>query len=304
MSKKVASNDKVLENINSRMDTFTSAIKNQHSFNKMLKSQLTQLAAAIPPLEKGKNPGQPEDLETANLVDIHNVANYYTQPSEVKWIDYSLFDKKCDPGRPVIPISIGCHVFPEAVCDFSASVNIMPKVIYEKILGNPLLYTNMCLQLADQSICYPERVLDETIIRVGQSYVPMDFVVVETGEDERAPIILGRPFLCRTKAIIYAEHAKIIFFIKDKKEKFSFKQRILHSPAHPQISYILEEPTTPAPKKKNNRNRRRNKLSQVPEETIKMINTVNAESDHLLASPFLVKKDDPGVPTIECTINQ
>jgi hypothetical protein len=28
MSKKVASNDKVLENINSRMDTFTSAIKN------------------------------------------------------------------------------------------------------------------------------------------------------------------------------------------------------------------------------------------------------------------------------------
>jgi hypothetical protein len=54
MSKKIASNDKVLENINSRMDTFTSAIKNQHSFNKMLESQLAQLATAIPPLEKGK----------------------------------------------------------------------------------------------------------------------------------------------------------------------------------------------------------------------------------------------------------
>jgi hypothetical protein len=54
MSKKVASNDKVLENINYRMDTFTSAIKNQHSFNKMLESQLTQLAAAVPPIEKGK----------------------------------------------------------------------------------------------------------------------------------------------------------------------------------------------------------------------------------------------------------
>jgi hypothetical protein len=40
MSKKVASNDKVLENINYRMDTFTSAIKNDHSFNKMLESQL------------------------------------------------------------------------------------------------------------------------------------------------------------------------------------------------------------------------------------------------------------------------
>jgi hypothetical protein len=75
MSKKVASNDKVLENINSRMDTFTSAIKNQHSFNKMLESQLAQMLAVIPPLEKGKILGQSEDLETANLVDIHNAAN-------------------------------------------------------------------------------------------------------------------------------------------------------------------------------------------------------------------------------------
>jgi hypothetical protein len=132
----------------------------------------------------------------------------------------------------------------------------------------------------------------------------VDFVVVEIGGDERAPIILGRPFLCTTKAIIYAEHAKIVFSIKDKKEKFSFKELILHSPAHPQMLYLLEEPTTLVPKKKNNRNRRRNKLNQVPKETIKMINAVNTESDHLLAPPFLVKKDDPGVPTIECTINQ
>jgi hypothetical protein len=70
------------------------------------------------------------------------------------------------------------------------------------------------------------------------------------------------------------------------------------------MPYLHEEPTTPTPKKKNNRNWRRNKLNQVPEETIKMINAVNAESDHLLAPPFLVKKDDPGVPTIECIINQ
>jgi hypothetical protein len=68
--------------------------------------------------------------------------------------------------------------------------------------------------------------------------------------------------------------------------------------------YLPDEPTTPAPKKKNNRNQRRNKLSQVLEETIKMINAVNAGSDHLVAPPFLVKKDDPGVPTIEYTINQ
>jgi len=101
-----------------------------------------------------------------------------------------------DPGRPIIPISIGCHSFLEAMCDFDASVNIMPKVIYEKILNDSLLYTNMHLQLVDQSICYPEGVLEEVVIRVGQSYVLVDFVVMETEVDEKAPIILGRPFLC------------------------------------------------------------------------------------------------------------
>jgi hypothetical protein len=73
----------------------------------------------------------------------------------------------------------------------------------------------------------PEGVLEDAIIRVGQSYVLVDFVVIEIGGDERAPIILGRPFLCTTKAIIYAEHANIVFTIKDKKEKFSFKNRML-----------------------------------------------------------------------------
>ena len=52
----------------------------------------------------------------------------------------------------------------EAVCEFRANVNIMPKVIYEKIHGDTLLYTNMHLQLADQSLCYPKRVLEDAII--------------------------------------------------------------------------------------------------------------------------------------------
>jgi hypothetical protein len=56
-------------------------------------------------------------------------------------------------------------------------------------------------------------------------------------------------------------------------------------------------------KKKKNR-RRKNKTSQSPEETINIINTIWSEYDHLFAPPFLAKKDDPSVPTIECTIGQ
>jgi hypothetical protein len=126
-------------------------------------------------------------------------------------------------------------------------------------------------------------------------------VVLETGGDVRAPIILGRPFLSTAKAIIYADSVKICFTIKDEKEKFSFKNRILQSPGHPQMSYLPEETTVT--KKKIKQRKRKNKARQSPEESVNKINTLRLEYDHLLTSPYLTK-DDPSVPMIECTIGQ
>ena len=82
----------------------------------------------------------------------------------------------------------------------------------------------------------------------------------------------------------------------DRKEKFTFKNRIHHSPRHPQTPYLPE--VTIVTMKKNNRRRRKNKTRQPQEETVNMINTLRSEYDHLLASPFLTKKDDPGIPMI------
>jgi len=50
MFKKVTLSDKSLENINTRLDSFVSATKNQHNFNKMLEAQLAQLVAVVPPM--------------------------------------------------------------------------------------------------------------------------------------------------------------------------------------------------------------------------------------------------------------
>jgi hypothetical protein len=98
LSKKVATNDKILKNINNKMDSFASSIKNQHIFNKMIELQIAQLTAAILLSDKGNILGQLEDLETTNLIDIHNATFYYTEPSIGRWIDYTLPNKKCDLG--------------------------------------------------------------------------------------------------------------------------------------------------------------------------------------------------------------
>jgi hypothetical protein len=135
----------------------------------MIEPQIAQLAAAVPSTDNGKISGQPEDPETANLVDIHNAAGYYIEPSSGGWEDYSMPVKKGDPGRSIIPIAIEPHIFQEVVSDFGAIVNIMSKVIYNKINGDTLLYTNIHLQLADQSICYPKEILEDIYVRVGAS---------------------------------------------------------------------------------------------------------------------------------------
>jgi hypothetical protein len=55
-------------------------------------------------------------------------------------------------------------------------------------------------------------------------------VIVEIGGDEKAPIILGRPFLSTTKAIIYADSAKICFTINGRKERFNFYEDTTAAP--------------------------------------------------------------------------
>ena len=197
--------------------------------------------------------------------------------------------KRGDRGRPVIPISIGMVDFPEALSDFGSSVNIMPWVLYEKFFTYPLLETTMCLQFADQTLSFPKGILKNLCVRVGTLYAPVDFVVIETGNDERAPIILGRPFLSTSGAVIYASAAKISFYIKGRKKTFSFKNKTTQIP----------EQSRHEPRKRTNR---RNRNKQVWTESAKMVTAVHGGQEHRLKSAFLTKKDDPGMPSIYYSI--
>jgi len=105
-------------------------------------------------------------------------------------------------------------------------------------------------------------------------------MVIETINDERAPVILGRPFLNTLGAVIYASAAKISFYIKGRKETFSFKNKTTQ----------ISEQSQHEPMKRTNR---RNRSKQMWTESAKMVTAVHGGQDHRLKSPFLTKKDDP-----------
>ena len=57
ITKKLMYYDKMLENINSKIESLSYPVKNQLSFNKMIETQISQIAATIPIDHSGKTPG-------------------------------------------------------------------------------------------------------------------------------------------------------------------------------------------------------------------------------------------------------
>nr|GEZ00649.1 hypothetical protein [Tanacetum cinerariifolium] len=70
--------------------------------------------------------------------------------------------------------------------------------------------TKMVLELADRAISKPIGVAENVFVKVGKFYFPSDFVVLDFIANPRVPMILGRPFLSISHAIIDVHEREII----------------------------------------------------------------------------------------------
>nr|GFA64472.1 hypothetical protein [Tanacetum cinerariifolium] len=78
----------------------------------------------------------------------------------------------------------------------------MPLSIWKKLRLPTLNDTKMVLELADQTISKPTGVAENVFVKVGKFYFPADFVILDFVADPRVPLILGRPFLSTSHALI------------------------------------------------------------------------------------------------------
>ena len=90
---------------------------------------------------------------------------------------------------------ISCSIFDcdfdHALCDLGASVNIMPKVTFEKLSYLALSPTTMCVQLADSTVRFPEGVMENLLVKVRNTFMLADFMVLDMEGDLGIPLILG-----------------------------------------------------------------------------------------------------------------
>ena len=111
-----------------------------------------------------------------------------------------------DPGSPTISVNIGGTCIDKALLDLGASVNLLPYSMYKQLVFGELKPTNITLSLADRSVKIPKGIVEDVLVKVDNFYYPVDFMVLDTEPMEEStdqvPIILGRPFLATTNAIV------------------------------------------------------------------------------------------------------
>ncbi|XP_050874981.1 uncharacterized protein LOC127078582 [Lathyrus oleraceus] len=96
------------------------------------------------------------------------------------------------------------------------NVSLMPLSICERLNLGDLKPTKMSLQLSDRSVKYPIGILEDIPVRIGQLYVPTNFVVMDIKDDSHISIFLGKHFLTTASTIIYVKRGKLTFeFLKE-----------------------------------------------------------------------------------------
>ncbi|XP_021724214.1 uncharacterized protein LOC110691579 [Chenopodium quinoa] len=129
--------------------------------------------------------------------------------------------KMKDPGNFSIPCNIKGKLFQNALCDLGAS--IIPYSVCKRLTIGELLPTNMTLQLADHSIKFPKGRVEDVPLRIGEFTIPVDFTVLEIAEDDHIPIILGRPFLATSGALIDVKGGRITLRVGNNEESCELK---------------------------------------------------------------------------------
>ncbi|GJU71886.1 reverse transcriptase domain-containing protein [Tanacetum coccineum] len=67
----------------------------------------------------------------------------------------------------------------------------------------------MSVRLADRSFQYLIRIAENMLVEVGKFTFPVDFVILKMEEDNKVPLISGRPFLHTADAVIRVKQKQL-----------------------------------------------------------------------------------------------
>ncbi|XP_039118061.1 uncharacterized protein LOC120253904 [Dioscorea cayenensis subsp. rotundata] len=168
-----------------------------------------------------------EDLETVTLSGNCSTI-----------IQKKLPKKLTDPSSFIIPCVIGEGMQENALADSVASINVMLYNLFLKLGLKDLRPTRMTLQLVDQLVRRPRRVVEDVLIRVDKLIIPVDFVILDVDDDVKVLLILERPFLNTLGALIDIKGGKMTLRVGDEQVVFTLPEAMKHTLDHDDTLYF------------------------------------------------------------------
>ncbi|GKD65814.1 reverse transcriptase domain-containing protein [Tanacetum coccineum] len=216
-----------LQNLETQIEQLTKEI---HS-DKTLSSSLEQIKIVT------------TDHETSGLNKLHGVSFISGLESDTpEVLQHQLPSKELNPGSFTLPYTIGKFNF-YAMADLGASINVMPRSIFEHLHLTNLKKTNMLCEMADMSKKAPLGIVENVLVKIDKFLFPSDFIIIDNTPSKT--IILGRPFLATIHAEIDVFAGKISLGINDDRICFDTMRKD-HKYTNPSERIFMVRPQSPA----------------------------------------------------------
>ena len=141
-------------------------------------------------------------------------------------IQKNLPQKIQDPRSFTIPCTIGNYEFGKALCDYSASINLMSLSVVKILSLGELTPTTMSLQMADRLMAQPEGIMEDVLVKVGKFIFLVDFVMIDIEEDKQIPLFLGIPFLAIGATLIDVKKGEITLRVGTEEVHFNLSKSL------------------------------------------------------------------------------
>jgi hypothetical protein len=114
-----------------------------------------------------------------------------------------------------------------AILDLGSSFNILSKELYDLLdLDRKLEKCDIDLLLVDDSTRHALGRINDVMLELHMTFVPIEFIIMDMRSNTSSPIIIGRPFLRTTCAVIDSKEGNVNFQFPHKKcmEHFTRKK--------------------------------------------------------------------------------
>ncbi|GJU31150.1 reverse transcriptase domain-containing protein [Tanacetum coccineum] len=175
--------------------------RNQDASFKNLKTMIEQLTEELHSMKEKSEQAKVVTIENEGpsspnkLKNLHGLF-FLSDSQEENSID-QLPMKESNPGHFTLPFTIGNFNF-YAMANLGASVNVLPRNIFEYLGLRNLSETDILVKMADMRKKAPLGIVKDILVKIDKFMFPSDFVILD--QTPNSTVILGRPLL----ATIYA----------------------------------------------------------------------------------------------------